>query len=136
MTHASWAVLVNEMVTAQVENGGPGEGPPPSIFASPLFLIIIMVMIFYFLVFMPQRRRDKERRDMLSAIKKGDQVVTTGGICGTILKVNDSRVVLKVNDDPAGKMEFVREAIARVEPKEAAKGKKAGGEDDGDDEDK
>jgi preprotein translocase subunit YajC len=121
------------MVTAQTETGAPGEGAPQSLFASPIFLIVIMVAIFYFLVFMPQRRRDKERREMLAAVKKGDQIITTGGICGSVIKVNDSRVVVKVNDDPAGKIEFVREAIARVEPKAAGKGKSSDVEDDEDD---
>jgi preprotein translocase subunit YajC len=134
VTHASWAVVLNELVIAQPETGAPGEGAAP-FFGSPIFLIVIMVAIFYFLVFMPQRRRDKERREMLSAVKKGDQVITSGGICGTILKVNESRVVVKVNDDPAGKLEFVREAIARVEPKEAGKGKSTAGADDDDDDD-
>lgn len=134
MTHASWAVILNEVVTGQMDNGAPGDGAPGSIFGSPIFLIVIMVMIFYFLVFMPQRQRDRQRREMLSAIKKGDQVVTSGGICGTILKVTEARVVVRVNDDPAGKIEFVREAIARVEPRDAGK-KKDDGDDDGHDHD-
>jgi preprotein translocase subunit YajC len=135
VTHASWAVILNELTLAQPEGAAPAADGPVSILGSPLFLIVIMVMIFYFLVFMPQRRRDKERRDMLGALKKGDQVITTGGICGTVIKVNESRVVVKVNDDPAGKIEFVREAIARIEPKEAAKGKGSDSDDEDDDSD-
>ena len=125
---------MNNVLAAPAPMGAPGgeEGGPQSLLGSPLFLIVIMVMIFYFLVFMPQRRRDKERREMLGAVRKGDQVITSGGICGTVLKVNETRVVVKVNDDPAGKIEFVREAIARVEPRDAGKGKHTEHDDDAD----
>ncbi len=60
----------------------------------------------------PQQKREKERREMLSALGKGDQVVTTGGICGTIVNLSENSVILRVDDNVT--MEFVRSAIAQV----------------------
>jgi preprotein translocase subunit YajC len=83
-----------------------------------LLPIVLIAAVFWFMIIGPQRRRDKERRAMLAALAKGDAVVTSGGICGTILAINDKTVVLKVNDDPVAKIEFVRGAVTQVVPKE------------------
>lgn len=143
MTHASWTAILHDLVMTQTDGAPAGNGeaaPPSGLLGNPIWLLVIMVLIMYFLLIAPQRRRDRERREMLGALRKGDKVVTSGGICGTILKVSDTKVLLRVNDDPAGKIEFVREAIARVEPrdtkdKDASKDADAPGDDDSHDED-
>lgn len=65
-----------------------GEAMPPvdgAAFAfSNIGLIVIMVVMFYFLLIRPQQKRFKEHRDMLNALKKGDKVVTAGGLVGII----------------------------------------------------
>lgn len=76
----------------------------------PMFVAFIAIM--YFLMIRPQQKRDRERREMLGALKKGDEVVTTGGICGKIVGINDSHIVLQV--DEKTKIEFVRGAINHV----------------------
>ncbi|MGE5703573.1 MAG: preprotein translocase subunit YajC [Clostridia bacterium] len=58
--------------------------------------IIIMFAIFYFLLIRPQQKRNKTRNQMLSALKKGDKVVTIGGQHGTIQEINDQTVTLRV----------------------------------------
>ncbi|WP_139490323.1 preprotein translocase subunit YajC [Brevibacillus dissolubilis] len=58
--------------------------------------IIIMFVIFYFLLIRPNQKRQKERNAMLSSIKKGDKVVTIGGMHGTIHDITDTTVSLKV----------------------------------------
>ncbi|MCC6489021.1 MAG: preprotein translocase subunit YajC [Candidatus Hydrogenedentes bacterium] len=78
-----------------------------------IFFIAFMA-IMYFLMIRPNQKREKERRDMLSSLAKGDKVVTTGGICGTIVGLTDKSVVIKVSDEPIVKIEFLRAAVSRV----------------------
>lgn len=58
--------------------------------------IIIMFAIFYFLLIRPQQKKAKQRNAMLSALKKGDKIVTIGGMHGTIQELNDDSVTLRI----------------------------------------
>jgi len=89
----------------------PRGGPPRSLISTfiPFGLVIL---IFYFLIIRPQNKKQKETQKMLSALKKGDRVVTVGGVHGTIQSVKESTVILKV--DESTKMEFSRSAISSV----------------------
>ncbi|HUU69684.1 MAG TPA: preprotein translocase subunit YajC [Planctomycetota bacterium] len=97
------------------EKGGNGEQTPPpqsGIQNYGFFLVIAaMFAIMYFMLIRPQKKREKERREMLSDLKKGDKVATIGGIIGTITSINDREVVLQVED--GGKLRFTRSAISR-----------------------
>jgi preprotein translocase subunit YajC len=73
---------------------------------------VLIIGIFYFLIIRPQNKKQKETRKMLEALKKGDKVVTIGGIHGTISSVKEKSVLLKVDDNV--KIEFARSAIASV----------------------
>jgi len=71
-----------------------------------------IILIFYFLIIRPQKKRDKEAKDMLAAMKKGDKIVTIGGIRGTVAVVKESTVVVKVDDNT--RIEFTKNAIAQI----------------------
>ena len=86
--------------------------------AVPMILIIV---IFYFFLIRPQNKKQKETQRMLSALKKGDKVVTIGGIHGVISSVKENTVIVKVDDDC--KIEFNRTAISTVELSDAEKAK-------------
>lgn len=58
--------------------------------------IVLMAIIFYFMLYRPQKKEQKQRTEMLSSLKKGDKVVTMGGIHGTITAISDKIVTLKV----------------------------------------
>jgi len=58
--------------------------------------IILMFVVLYFLMIRPQMKRAKEHRTMLDALKKGDEVVTSGGVVGKVIKVGESYVTLEV----------------------------------------
>jgi len=73
---------------------------------------VAIIAIFYFLIIRPQNKKQKETQKMLSALKKGDKVVTIGGIHGTIQSVREHSVVLKVDDNT--KIEFNRSAISSI----------------------
>ena len=101
------------VVYAQEEMPTPSPPSQPSLF-SPLTFMLLIFAIFWFLLIRPNRKRDRERRDMLGSLAKGSRVVTSGGICGTIVGLSDKTVVLKVSDDPVLKMEFIRQAVSQV----------------------
>jgi preprotein translocase subunit YajC len=89
--------------------GGEGGGGNPLMTFLPFVAIIA---IFYFLIIRPQNRKQKETQKMLSALKKGDKIVTIGGIHGTIQTVKEQTVIVKVDEDT--KLEFSRSAISTV----------------------
>lgn len=64
-----------------------------------LGLVVVLVALFYFLLIMPQQRRFKQHSDMLSDLKKGDRIVTGGGLVGKIEKIiDDKEVVIELGD--------------------------------------
>ena len=81
----------------------------PTVLAQFLPLIIIFV-IFYLLIIRPQRVKERKHQQMLQELKKGDQVVTNGGLHGTIVGVQDDIVVLRIAENV--KVEVSRSAIA------------------------
>lgn len=76
-----------------------------------LIQIVAIVAIFYFLLILPQRREQKRHREMLAALKRGDQVATVGGLVGEILNINDELVQLKTGD---AKVTVERARVARL----------------------
>lgn len=86
---------------------------------SSLIMFAAIILIFYFLILRPQRKRDKEAKAMLAALKKGDKIVTIGGIHGTVVTVKDKTVVIKVDD--SARIEFSKDAISAVLNKEVVK---------------
>jgi len=89
------------------------QGTPDTGSAWVTFLpLIVMVILFYFLLIRPQQKRQKARNQMLSNLKKGDKVVTIGGLHGTIVEITDDTVVLRVND--VTKLTFERSAVNSV----------------------
>ncbi len=77
----------------------------------------LIIAVFYFLIIRPQRKREKETKAMINAVKKGDKVVTIGGIRGTVTSVKDAVITLKVDDNT--KIEFSKSAISSVIDKKA-----------------
>lgn len=74
---------------------------------------LLIILIFYFFMIRPQNKKQKETQKMLDALKKGDKVVTIGGIHGVVSSVKDKTVIVKVDDNC--KIEFTRSAIASCE---------------------
>lgn len=61
--------------------------------------LVLMLVVFYFLMIRPQQKRVKEHAAMVGALKKGDEVVTNGGLGGTITKVGDAYMMMRVSDN-------------------------------------
>ena len=76
--------------------------------------MIIIFVVFYFFLIRPQRKKDKQVKDMLANLKHGDRVCTIGGIYGTIVNIKDDTITLSVGNDNV-KLVFARWAIRNVE---------------------
>lgn len=78
--------------------------------------LLIMVVIFYFLLYRPQKKQQKQRQVLLNSLKKGQKVLTVGGIYGEIVSLTEDTLVLQVSEKV--EMKFARIAIAQVLGKE------------------
>jgi preprotein translocase subunit YajC len=82
----------------------------------------LVFVIFYFLIIRPQNKKKKDAAELLKALKKGDRVVTIGGIHGTIQSLKDDNVVLKIDSNT--KITMSRSAISNVVEKKSRPAKK------------
>ncbi|MBI4313296.1 MAG: preprotein translocase subunit YajC [Candidatus Omnitrophica bacterium] len=77
-----------------------------------LFPILLMVGIMYLLIIRPQKRREQEHTKMIESLKKHDEIVTMGGVYGTLVHVKDKTFVVRIDDNT--KVEIDKSAVARV----------------------
>ena len=103
---------MNLVDVAYAASGPPGGSGGSSALMTQLLFFGAIFAIFYFLLIRPQQKQKRERETMLRALKKGDRVVTSGGLHGTITGLEETKVVLRVADQV--KLEFDRSAIGRV----------------------
>lgn len=75
--------------------------------------LIIIVVIFYLLVFMPMQRQKKQQAQMLADLQAGNEVLTTGGIVGTIVSLNADTLILRVKPDNI-KLQIARNAVSSL----------------------
>ena len=106
-----------------LQAGGAASASTSSSLIGSLLPFLLIIVIFYFFLIRPQNKKQKETQKMLNALKKGDKVITIGGIHGTVSSVKENTVIVKVDDDC--KLEFNRTAISSVELTEAEKAKLA-----------
>lgn len=90
-------------------SGNPGGGG--SMISTLIFFALIFV-IFYFMILRPQQKRQKEHKAMIDSMKKGDKVVTSGGMHGKIVNVDEKSVLIEVSDNV--KIKFERSAVSSI----------------------
>ena len=78
-----------------------------------LFPIVLIILIFYFIMYRPIRQRQKSLETMIAGLEKGDRVITTGGMYGTVVDVKEHIVMLKISDQV--KVKVSRSAIASLQ---------------------
>ncbi|MEO6323456.1 MAG: preprotein translocase subunit YajC [Thermoanaerobaculia bacterium] len=93
-----------------IQQAAPGIGGTSGLIQMVPYLL--MFVLFYFVLLAPMRKQQKKTKEMLSALKKGDRVVTTGGIYGTVAQIEDQIVWVKIADTVKVKMS--RSAITGV----------------------
>jgi preprotein translocase subunit YajC len=95
------------------------QSAQPSPFGGPL-LLLVMGGIFYFLLFLPMQRQRKQTAKMLASLENGQTVITSGGIVGTIVAIDNDTLTLRVKPDNL-KLQFARSAVSSVVPTEVKK---------------
>lgn len=116
--------------TAHAQSLGGGS----SDFIIQLLPLVLIFVVFYFLLIRPQQKRVKEHKELLANVRRGDRIVTNGGLVGTVTKVDDDDDMLTVEVAEGGvRVQVVRSMIAEVRGKGqpvARTGKKKGGKSD------
>ena len=97
---------------------------PAAGMSSSIIMMIAMIAIFYFMLIRPENKRKKEAEQMRSTVKKGDKIVTIGGIVGTVVDVKENRIVIETSADQV-RMELAKWAISTNDTAEAAAKEKA-----------
>lgn len=96
-------ILHTLAMTPQDQGGG---------FMSTIVMFGLIIFIFYFMILRPQQKKQKERKKMLDAVKRGDKVVTIGGVHGTVVGLEEKTVLVQVADNVKLKLE--RTAISSI----------------------
>jgi preprotein translocase subunit YajC len=107
---------VNTIYTALLQaDAAPASPGPASPFGSltGIFPIILMFAVFYFLIIRPQSKKAKLHQAMLGQLKKGDEVVTTGGLIGRISGIKDDEVTLQVQEGV--RLRILRSAVSGLQ---------------------
>ncbi len=102
------------MLAFLIQSAAPSSSPVISILP-----LIFIVAIFYFLVFMPMQRQKKKQSEMLAGLQSGNEVLTTGGIVGTIVSISGETMILRVKPDNV-KLQVARSAVSSLVNQEKA----------------
>ena len=108
--------LMNLPMSFVIAQAAPAAGAAPA--ANPLmtFLpLILLFVVFYFLMIRPQMKRQKEHRNLVAGLSKGDEVVTNGGIAGRVDEVGESFITVEIA--PNVKIKLQKGAVQQVLPK-------------------
>lgn len=113
--HVRGMALLSLFVTdAWATNGAPAAAPAGDPLAS-MILPIGLIVLFYFFLIRPQSKRHKQHKEMVSALQKGEEVVTTGGLLGKITKVGDNFITLEISRDVS--IQVQKNSVQSVMPK-------------------
>jgi len=103
--------MLDFLISPAYAQAAPGQASP----WSPLIMLAVFFAVFFFFVIRPQMKRAKDHRTMISAIAKGDEVVTSGGILGRVDEIGDAFLTLEISDGVRIKVQ--KHAVAAVLPK-------------------
>ncbi len=116
-------MLMESIAWAEGASGGGASASGGASGMLSLLPFLLIFVIFYFLLIRPQQKKQKQQQSLLDALKKGDKVVTTSGIWGTITNIGKETVTLQIADNTKIKMQ--RENVSRVRGEEEDKDKDA-----------
>ncbi len=115
-------MLIPDALANVLAQAAPAAGGESALMG--MLPIALMFVILYFLMIRPQTKRQKEHKNMVAALAKGDEVVTSGGILGKISKVTDTHVTLEISRDGDKAVEVLlqKAAVQSLLPKGTIKG--------------
>jgi preprotein translocase subunit YajC len=99
-------------LTFMLAMGSPGQGGGAAGFLTSMLPIVAMIAILWFLLIRPQQKEQQKHREMVKNLKKGDEVVTMGGLYGRIMSLDAEKVSLRVADNV--KIDVERSKVVRV----------------------
>ena len=88
--------------------------PPNPLANTGIIYMLLIFAVFWFLLIRPQTKKQKEHQAMVASLKKGDKVITNGGIYGSVVGVSDRVIVLRVSDNV--KLEVAKSCVASLQP--------------------
>jgi preprotein translocase subunit YajC len=92
----------------------PSISPEIDQFIQGSWPLILMAVVFYFILWRPQKKEQKKRSEYLSSLKKGDKIVTIGGLYGVIIRLNDKTATIQIADKV--EVEIARTAVSNQQP--------------------
>ena len=102
--------MLDFLISPAYAQGAP-QGDPLMSFLP----LIILVVLFWFMLIRPQMKRSKEHREMLGKLAKGDEVITSGGVAGTVRELGENFITVEIADNVAVKLQ--KSAVVSVLPK-------------------
>jgi preprotein translocase subunit YajC len=99
------------LILAEASEGGGSQQPQGGGWDVMLMMLVPIILIFW-LMSRSQKKKENERKDMLSRIKKGDHVITVGGLHGEVIRINEKEAVLLVDKSKNVELRFQRVSIA------------------------
>jgi preprotein translocase subunit YajC len=104
-------VLAQTTAPAATQSSAP---PWAQLLTGPMFPIVLLLVVMFLFMSGSKRKEERKRTDMLSQIKRGDEVQTVGGVIGKVVEPREDRVLVKVDESSNTKIWFSRNAIHRV----------------------
>lgn len=113
-----WIAAFSTLFVAFGQDGGkPAPGPGAS-FGGFLPMMLVMFAAVYFLMIRPEQKKQKNRQAMLNAVKKGDRVLTSAGMLGTVGTVKESTIMVKIAENTV--VEFTKSAVTAIVNKDGS----------------
>ena len=111
-----WALALMSLLFSEAwaTNGAPAASPAGDPLAS-MILPIGLIVLFYFFLIRPQSKRHKQHKEMVAALQKGEEVVTTGGLLGKITSVGENFITLEISRDVS--IHVQKNSVQAVMPK-------------------
>lgn len=106
-----------------------GGGAAPGFDLISLLPLVLIFVVFYFLLIRPQQKKMKAHREMVSSLKRGDKVLTSGGIIGTIVKLEDNELLVEIAKDVRVRVArgMISDLLSKPEPARAGAAASQGG---------
>ena len=109
--------FINVIMAAEA---GQGTGSPLAGSLGTIIMIVAMVAIFYFLLYRPQKKQEKEAREMKNSLEVGDEITTIGGIIGEIVSIKEDTCVIETTKEKT-KIRILKSAVSKVDVKASEK---------------
>lgn len=109
----NFLAALTSIILPALANAQAAGGRQPSVFES-LVPFLLMAVLFYFVLFRPQRKRQQQHQEFLAKLKRGDEVITSGGLLGTVEGLTDLFVTLEIS--PGVRIKILRAQVASFVP--------------------